>query len=169
MPGWPGATVVTTLVWFLFFPREAAGAMGARHSPRPLWAKDRWTTRARSRRGGCGCVPPRHCLRQTQSVCARERQRRSNPLFLLCGEMDCFASLAMTGLERLRCLTDLDWARRMPLSCSLPPCGGGLGRGGGRIGTARVERSWRWQDHPCEPLSPALPHKGGGSTPPLRK
>src|SRR5579863_3273592 len=38
MPGWPGATVVTTLVWFLFFPREAAGAMGARHSPRPLFS-----------------------------------------------------------------------------------------------------------------------------------
>src|ERR1700694_1766336 len=37
MPGDPGATVVTTLVWFLFFPREAAGAMGTRHSPRPHW------------------------------------------------------------------------------------------------------------------------------------
>src|SRR5271169_4947304 len=37
MPGDPGATVVTTLVWFLFSPREAAGAMGTRHSPRPLF------------------------------------------------------------------------------------------------------------------------------------
>jgi hypothetical protein len=35
MPGDPGGPVVTTLVWFLFFPREAAGAMGTRHSPRP--------------------------------------------------------------------------------------------------------------------------------------
>src|SRR6202043_3681507 len=26
---------LTTLVWFLFFPREAAGAMDTRHSPRP--------------------------------------------------------------------------------------------------------------------------------------
>jgi hypothetical protein len=36
MPGETGATVVTTLVWFSFFPREAAGASSARHSPRPL-------------------------------------------------------------------------------------------------------------------------------------
>src|SRR6202030_2565091 len=35
MPGDPGGPVVTTLVWFLFFPREAAGALGTRHSPRP--------------------------------------------------------------------------------------------------------------------------------------
>ena len=34
----------------------------------------------------------RHCLRQTRSVCAKER--RSNPFFL-CSGMDCFASLAM--------------------------------------------------------------------------
>jgi hypothetical protein len=51
---------------------------------------------------------PRHCLRQTRSVCARERQRRpvrrssksvggSNPHFPCC-TMDCFASLAMTAL-----------------------------------------------------------------------
>src|ERR1700724_4921355 len=42
MPGDPGGPVVTTLVWFLFFPREAAGAMGARHSPRPLFFEGRW-------------------------------------------------------------------------------------------------------------------------------
>jgi len=36
MPGDPGATVVTTLVCFLHFAHEAAGAMGTRHSPRPL-------------------------------------------------------------------------------------------------------------------------------------
>jgi taurine dioxygenase len=35
MPGDPGATVVDLLVWFLFYPREAAGATGTRHSPRP--------------------------------------------------------------------------------------------------------------------------------------
>src|ERR1700734_1786777 len=29
-----------------YFTREAAGATGTRHSPRPLWAKDIWTTRA---------------------------------------------------------------------------------------------------------------------------
>jgi hypothetical protein len=35
MPGEPGVTVVTTLVCFLFFAREAAGATSARHSLRP--------------------------------------------------------------------------------------------------------------------------------------
>ena len=31
----PVDLAVTTLVWFYFFPREAAGATGTRHSPRP--------------------------------------------------------------------------------------------------------------------------------------
>src|ERR1700687_2023225 len=34
--GCSGATVVTTLVCYLHFAREAAGAAGTRHSPRPL-------------------------------------------------------------------------------------------------------------------------------------
>src|SRR6478735_7395373 len=34
----------------------------------------------------------RHCLRQTRSVCARERLRRSNSYFH-CRSVDCFASL----------------------------------------------------------------------------
>src|ERR1700681_4085040 len=36
MPGDSGVTVVTTLVCFLIFAREAAGAPSARHSLRPL-------------------------------------------------------------------------------------------------------------------------------------
>jgi hypothetical protein len=32
----PVNLAVTTLVWFYFFPREAAGASSTRHSPRPL-------------------------------------------------------------------------------------------------------------------------------------
>jgi hypothetical protein len=36
MPGDPGVTVVTMLVCYLHFAREAAGAAGARHSLRPL-------------------------------------------------------------------------------------------------------------------------------------
>jgi hypothetical protein len=36
MPDRFGVPVVTTLVWFLSFPREAAGAMSTRHSLRPL-------------------------------------------------------------------------------------------------------------------------------------
>jgi hypothetical protein len=47
MPGDPGATVVTTLVCYQTTAHEAAGALGTRHSPRPLfWAKDSCTTRA---------------------------------------------------------------------------------------------------------------------------
>jgi hypothetical protein len=40
MPGDPATTVVTTLVCFNFFAREAAGAAGARHSPRPCFRAD---------------------------------------------------------------------------------------------------------------------------------
>jgi hypothetical protein len=36
MPGDSGVTVVTMLVCFFYFAREAAGAAGARHSLRPL-------------------------------------------------------------------------------------------------------------------------------------
>ena len=48
MPGETGVTVVTTLVCFIYFAREAAGALGARHSLRPLfsWANASCTTRA---------------------------------------------------------------------------------------------------------------------------
>jgi hypothetical protein len=37
MPDCFGVPVVTTLVWFFNFPREAAGAMDTRHSLRPLF------------------------------------------------------------------------------------------------------------------------------------
>src|ERR1700682_836147 len=37
MPGESGVTVVTMLVCFIYFAREAAGALSARHSPRPLF------------------------------------------------------------------------------------------------------------------------------------
>ena len=50
MPGNPGGPVVTTLVWLFFIPREAAGALGARHSPRPPGRKFCQTPGA-SRRG----------------------------------------------------------------------------------------------------------------------
>src|SRR5450759_5588074 len=41
MPGDSGVTVVTTLVCFFYFAREAAGASCARHSPRPLIGEGR--------------------------------------------------------------------------------------------------------------------------------
>src|SRR6202022_2191324 len=42
MPGESGVTVVTTLVCYLHFAREAAGASGTRHSLRPLFSKGEW-------------------------------------------------------------------------------------------------------------------------------
>jgi hypothetical protein len=50
----------------------------------------------------------RHCLRQTRSVCARERSDEAIHLSLR-GEMDCFAALAMTERHGL-----LRGARRHP-------------------------------------------------------
>src|SRR6185437_13544644 len=43
--GWPGVPVTCgdALACFLHFARGAAGALGTRHSPRPLWA-ERWST-----------------------------------------------------------------------------------------------------------------------------
>jgi len=70
----------------------------------------------------------RHCLRQTQSVCARERQRRSNPDRLRGEILDCFAEpvigpcfartrwLAMTKIE-----AGVDRTRKPPRSQSFPP------------------------------------------------
>jgi itaconate CoA-transferase len=43
---------------------------------------------------------------------------------------------------------------------SPPPCGEGLG-----VGVARFFRRWRLRHLTASPPSPALPHKGGGSTP----
>src|SRR6266404_8733873 len=65
MPGETGVTVVTTLVCFFYFAREAAGALDARHSLRPLIfrrrdvpGKTRAKRAARSRRYVCerGCL-----------------------------------------------------------------------------------------------------------------
>jgi hypothetical protein len=50
--------VVTTSCAYFHFARETAGALGARHSPRPLWAERLLTTRTRQRRGRAeGCLP----------------------------------------------------------------------------------------------------------------
>jgi hypothetical protein len=74
-PGETGEPVVTTLVWFLSFPREAAGATGTRLSLRPLFLRGTSSCRPRALRaaGTLRLVDHRHC---------EGRTRRSNPLSL---------------------------------------------------------------------------------------
>src|SRR4051794_4411119 len=52
MPGEPGVAVVTMLVCFFIFACEAAGALSARHSLRPLMFQKRKSNRNNSR--ACG-------------------------------------------------------------------------------------------------------------------
>jgi hypothetical protein len=106
--------------------RAAAGALGTRHSPRPHSFGRKFPAQlGRIAPRECGVVSPRHCLRQTQSVCARERLRRSNPFFP-CGAMDRFAELAMTVLNLVRpgCLkiesVAIEYERTIPLRPSSP-------------------------------------------------
>jgi hypothetical protein len=54
MPGETGVTVVTTLVCFLFFAREAAGATSARHSLRPCFRGPKFLQNS-------GVFTPREC------------------------------------------------------------------------------------------------------------
>jgi hypothetical protein len=71
MSGNSGGPVVTTLVCSITFAREAAGALGARHSPRPHGRR----IQAR---------PGRIAPRDRGIVCCRhceERKRRSNPFY----------------------------------------------------------------------------------------
>src|SRR5450756_3230152 len=52
---------------------------------RAMLARHREPSEARNPprdRDGVVHMPQRHCLRQTQRVCARERKRRSNPVIL---------------------------------------------------------------------------------------
>jgi len=64
MPVDGGGPVVTTLVWFLNFPREAVGALRTRHSLRPLLPGGRY----RFSSPGALRVAGRHCLVIARSV-----------------------------------------------------------------------------------------------------
>src|SRR5258707_11278773 len=87
MPGETGVTVVTMLVCLFYFACEAAGALSARHSLRPLFSE------RRNNFAKLGPIAPRD---RGGAPSLRGAKRRSNPL-LLRGNMDCFASLAMTN------------------------------------------------------------------------
>ncbi|SRR6266702_3045809 len=89
MPGDSGATVVTTVC--TFFCTRAAGALGTRHSPRPLFFKGRKNFNGSGATRGEGAEV---CL----GVIARSEATRQSTLSLR-REMDCFASLAMTNVN----------------------------------------------------------------------
>jgi hypothetical protein len=90
MPGDSGVTVVTNARAF-YTTRAAAGAPGARHSLRPLISEGGTASTTRAQRSASrdrGIV---------SGVIARSKATKQSTLSLL-GEMDCFASLAMTVL-----------------------------------------------------------------------
>ena len=77
MPGDPGELVVTNARAY-YSTRAAAGATGTRHSPRPLFSEGGTSEQNSGASRGekaeaCLELERRHCLRQTRSVCARER------------------------------------------------------------------------------------------------
>jgi hypothetical protein len=74
MPGDSGGPVVTMLVCFIYFAREAAGALGTRHSPRPLLGEGFMHDSGASRRGNAKLFP---------AVIAREGARSSIPETLM--------------------------------------------------------------------------------------
>ncbi len=79
MPGRSGVTVVTMLVCLFYFAREAAGALRARHSLRPLIFS------GQEFKANLGRIAPRErgvlFWKLGQRHC-EERKRRSNPFFV---------------------------------------------------------------------------------------
>jgi hypothetical protein len=63
MPDVSGGPVVTNSCVYLHFTREAAGALGARHSPRPLLGETKSKTRAIHAAGMRTHIYQRHCER----------------------------------------------------------------------------------------------------------
>jgi hypothetical protein len=82
MPGDSGVTVVTMLVCFFYFAREAAGALSARHSLRPLIFRGQDVLILKLARLRGEIAKPR-------LTSLRGAKRRSNPLPSFV--MDCFA------------------------------------------------------------------------------
>jgi hypothetical protein len=77
-----------------YFAREAAGALGTRLSLRPLFFKE-----AKGFLHSPGAIVPRECRLTLSRHC--EEQSDEAIQLLLCGAMDCFASLAMTVVGEL--------------------------------------------------------------------
>src|SRR4051794_30393728 len=82
-----------------YFACEAAGAPGARHSLRPLWAKVQIKTRAHAAR-------TRSCVWNLSSSCC-EWSEAMDGCASVGSKLDCFATLAMTGP------LDREWSEAM--------------------------------------------------------
>src|SRR5258708_31230880 len=83
MPGRSGVTVVTMLVCLFYFACEAAGALGTRHSLRPLIS---------GRTVFCKTSgAPRREIEESCSTSLRGAQATKQSILSLCDAMDCFA------------------------------------------------------------------------------
>src|ERR1700687_4077510 len=118
MPGESGVTVVTMLVCFIYFAREAAGALSARHSPRPLfsWAKGFMHGSGASRREIADAYLKLFgCLKIESVTCARNANHRIG-LFIVIARSDeaiqfsarfvngllCFAPMTVSAVGRAK-------------------------------------------------------------------
>jgi hypothetical protein len=81
MPGDSGVLVVTRVRSTTIIAHETAGALGIRHSPRPLWGE-----RYKHDSGA-----PRRGVVKARLDLTSLRAKRSNPFVLSCRLMDCFA------------------------------------------------------------------------------
>ena len=75
----PGGPVVSTLVCFHHFTHETAGALGARHSPRPQGAEG-FARLGRGARRGCGVMFGRHCEERSDEAIHSSITRRDGLL-----------------------------------------------------------------------------------------
>jgi hypothetical protein len=75
MLGVSGGPVVTTLVWLFYFPREAAGALGTRHSPRPLLGGRFMQGSGASRRENADARLDRHCEERSDEAIHSSRSK----------------------------------------------------------------------------------------------
>jgi hypothetical protein len=114
--GFSGGLVVTNSCGTNFFPREAAGALDARHSPRPLIGKggEFRVNLAHGMRRECGGVSRRHCERSEAIHSAAS------------GKMDCFAyarndGFAVCALLALRLAASEEGPSTRRVRCAEPP------------------------------------------------
>src|SRR5260370_34238677 len=92
MPGRSGVTMVTMLVCFVYFAREAAGALGARHSLRPLISES-GTSMAKTRT---------HRAARTRTYVSRHCEERSDESIHLTSRQTWIASRSPSSGSRSR-------------------------------------------------------------------